>query len=153
MSAVLKPVPWVEPMGEEHLQAVFAIEQRIYEFPWTLGNLRDSIRAGYSCRILRDQHEIIGYAVMMLAAEEAHLLNLSISDAQWRRGHGSRLLQHLIALARDYGARELFLEVRPSNAPGQRLYARHGFSQTGTRRDYYPSPGGREDALILSLTL
>lgn len=153
MSAVPRTQPEFEPMREGDLVSVLAIEQRIYAFPWTPGNFRDAIRAGYSCWICRSRDGVIGYAVLMLAAGEAHLLNLSIDSPLQRRGHGARLLEHLVGIAREYGARILFLEVRPSNAAGLELYARRGFQQIGLRRDYYPAPGGRENALVLALEL
>jgi ribosomal-protein-alanine N-acetyltransferase len=151
MSAVLQPWQGFEPMGESDLEPVIEIEQRIYPFPWTLGNFRDSISAGYSCWVCRGGEGLLGYAVLMLGAGEAHLLNLTIDSPFQRRGHGSRLLRHLVRTARDYGARVLFLEVRPSNAAGLELYARHGFCQIGVRRDYYPAQGGREHALVFAL--
>ena len=151
MSAVLQPQQEFVPMGEGDLEAVIEIEQRIYAFPWTLGNFSDSLRAGYSCWVGRSGEGLLGYAVMMLAAAEAHLLNLTIDSAFHRRGHGSRLLRHLIGGARDNGAHILFLEVRPSNGTGLELYARHGLRQIGVRRDYYPAEGGRENALVLAL--
>ena len=138
-------------MGESDLDPVVEIEQRIYAFPWTRGNFRDSIRAGYSCWVCRSGADLLGYAVLMLAAGEAHLLNLTIDSKFQRRGHGSRLLRHLMRTARDYGARVLFLEVRPSNVAGLELYARHGFRRIGVRRDYYPARGGRENALVFAL--
>jgi ribosomal-protein-alanine N-acetyltransferase len=153
VSAVLLPQLRVQPLADGDLEAVLAIESGIYEFPWTLGNFRDSMRAGYSCWALYEDQRLIGYAVLMLAAGEGHLLNLSIAAAAQRRGHGARLLGHLVRVARDYGARVLFLEVRPSNAPAQRLYAAHGFHQIGVRRGYYPARDGREDAIVLSLPL
>lgn len=153
MSAVLKPVIELRPMRADELPAVMAIENAIYAFPWTLGNFRDSLAAGYHCAAYLRDGGLIGYAVLMLASGEAHLLNLSIAAACQRRGYGSALLRHLCASARQQGARLMFLEVRPSNAGGLRLYERHGFRRVGLRRDYYPAPGGREDALILSLPL
>jgi len=151
MSAVLQAQQGFEPMGERDLDPVIEIEQCIYAFPWTRGNFRDSIRAGYSCWVCRSGADLLGYAVLMLAAGEAHLLNLTIDSKFQRRGHGSRLLRHLMRTARDYGARVLFLEVRPSNVAGLELYARHGFRQIGVRRDYYPAQAGRESALVLAL--
>jgi len=153
MSAVLEPVIELRPMVEADLPAVMAIETEIYAFPWTQGNFRDSIAAGYSCRAYVRDGELIGYGVVMLAADEAHLLNLSVAAAGQKQGHGSRLLQRLCELARRCGARLILLEVRPSNLAGQRLYERHGFQRVGLRRDYYPAPYGREDALIFSLPL
>lgn len=153
MSAVLREQLHIQPLAEADLETLLAIERDLYEFPWTLGNFRDSLSAGYSCWALFEDRRLIGYAVMMLAAGEAHLLNLSIAAKAQRRGMGARLLGHVVAVAREYGARVLFLEVRPSNLPGQRLYAAHGFHQIGVRRGYYPARDGREDALVLSLPL
>jgi ribosomal-protein-alanine N-acetyltransferase len=153
VSAVFVPEPWIQPLAERELEIVTAIEGDLYEFPWTLGNFRDSLAAGYSCWAYRSQHGLIGYAVMMLGVDEAHVLNLSIAAPLQRRGHGGRLLTHLMQVARDYDARTIFLEVRPSNATARRLYAKRGFAQVGVRKGYYPAVDGREDALILSLAL
>jgi len=153
MSAVLRSHPEFRPMREGDLASVIGIEQRSYDFPWTLGNFRDSLRAGYSCWTCRSHEGLIGYAVLMLAAGEAHLLNLTIDTYFHRQGHGTRLLEHVVSTARQYGARILLLEVRPSNAAGLELYARHGFRQIGVRRDYYPAQDGRESALVLALEL
>ncbi len=153
MSAVLKPVIELRPMDEADLPALMAIENAIYAFPWTLGNFRDSLAAGYDCSAYVRNGNLIGYAVVMLASDEAHLLNLGIAAGCQRQGHGSRLLQRLCEAARGQGARRIFLEVRPSNAAGLQLYARHGFQRIGLRREYYPALAGREDALIFSLPL
>ena len=153
MSAVLKPEIELRPMTGADLPAVLAIEAAIYPFPWTQGNFRDSLAAGYSSWTYVRDGELSGYGVMMLAADEGHLLNLSIPAGCQRQGHGSELLRHLCEVARGQGARLIFLEVRPSNAAGLRLYARHGFERVGLRRDYYPAPHGREDALIFSLSI
>jgi [ribosomal protein S18]-alanine N-acetyltransferase len=153
MSAVLQPLPELRPMTAGDVDAVVAIERTIYEFPWTAGNFHDSLAAGYSCWIYSSGSAPIGYAVVMVAADEAHLLNLSIAASWQRKGHGARLLALLLDTARGYGAAKLFLEVRPSNAAGQRLYAGHGFRRVGRRRNYYPARDGREDAIILSYEL
>ena len=153
MSAVLRYEPEFAPMRESDLRAVLEIEESIYEFPWTLGNFRDSLRAGYACWVYREGNRLIGYAVLLLAAGEGHLLNLSVAGNAQRRGHGRNLLHHLVRVAREHKAKVLFLEVRPTNQVGQRLYAGYGFRQIGVRRGYYPARKGREDALVLALDL
>jgi len=140
-------------MRERDLDEVLAIESAIYTHPWTRGNFADSLRAGYECRTLRLGAELIGYFVLMAAAGEAHLLNLSIAAARQRTGHGSGLLREAMALARRQGAKSLFLEVRPSNRAAQALYTRFGFRKVAVRRGYYPAHAGREDALVLTLPL
>ena len=140
-------------MREQDLDEVMAIESAIYTHPWTLGNFADSLRAGYDCWTYRINGELAGYFILMAAAGEAHLLNLSIAARHQRRGHGSALLREATALARRRGAHNVFLEVRPSNRAAQDLYTRFGFRRIAVRRDYYPAEFGREDALVFSLVL
>ncbi|HEX9183158.1 MAG TPA: ribosomal protein S18-alanine N-acetyltransferase [Burkholderiales bacterium] len=153
MSAVLKDEPQLAAMTEADLDAVLAIENAIYTHPWTRGNFTDSLRAGYCCRTWRRGGELIGYFVVLAAAGEAHLLNLSIAATVQRRGHGAALLREAMRLARELGARHMYLEVRPSNQAGQALYGRFGFKRIAVRRGYYPATSGREDALVLSSPL
>ena len=153
MSAVLKSVPLLAAMREQDLAEVMAIEDAIYTHPWTRGNFADSLVAGYECRTWRLDGELLGYFVLMVAAGEAHLLNLSIAPACQRRGHGSALLREAMRVAREDGAKKVFLEVRPSNLAGKALYERFGFRKIALRRGYYPAQGGREDALVLSCAL
>lgn len=153
MSAVLKDIPSLEPMREDDLAEVMAIEKTIYTHPWSQGNFADSLRAGYECRTWRLNGELVGYFVLMAAADEAHLLNLSIAEPHQRRGHGAALLTEAASLARRLGAKNVFLEVRPSNRAAQGLYTRFGFRKVAVRKGYYPAHSGREDALVLTLAL
>lgn len=153
MSAVLNQISRFRPMSFNDLEAVAAIEQTIYSFPWSLGNFRDSLHAGYSCWINEIDGEVVGYAVMMLAAGEAQLLNLGIAGPWQRLGLGRRFLQNMIKVARDYRASSMLLEVRPSNMAARRLYLDTGFQETALRKHYYPAHDGREDAVLMELPL
>ena len=153
MSAVLRDAPRFEPMREEELAAVLVIENAIYEHPWTCGNFADSLRAGYECWTYRVGGRLIGYFVLIVAAGEAHLLNLSVAAESQRRGHGGALLAESIRISRQSGARNLYLEVRPSNRAAQALYLHFGFQHIALRRGYYPAGTQREDALVFALTL
>ena len=153
MSAVLKDVPRLFIMSQSDLDEVLEIENALYTHPWTRGNFSDSLRAAYDCRTWRLEGGLLGYFILMAAAGEAHLLNLSIAERHQRRGHGSALLREAAAIARRRGAKDMFLEVRPSNRAAQGLYTRFGFRKVAVRRDYYPAHFGREDALVLSLSL
>lgn len=137
----------------DDIDAVLAIEQRIYAFPWSRGNFVDSLASGYSAWLMRDEGEMLGYAVMTLVVDEAQLLNISIVAERQRAGFGSLLLEYLFDVARSQGALRMFLEVRPSNDSGLALYRRYGFAQVGMRADYYPAQQGREVALVLAKDL
>lgn len=155
MSAVLhQPAERIAPMLPHDVAEVLAIEQAAYEFPWTHGNFIDSLRAGHSAWTMRDAGgRLIAYAVVMIALDEAHLLNLTVAPACQRFGFGWRLLDAMAENARSYGARTMLLEVRPSNPAAQKMYARYGFVRIGTRRGYYPAREGREDAIVMRVAL
>lgn len=153
MNAVLDTMPRYRRMTHDDLDAVMAIENAVYPHPWTRGNFRDSLDAGYHCWIMECGGTIAGYSVVMIAAGEAHLLNLSIAGVWQRRGLGSELLRFIMKLARDFAAERILLEVRPSNDPGRALYASAGFREIGRRRGYYPDGAAREDALVLEYLL
>jgi ribosomal-protein-alanine N-acetyltransferase len=153
MSAQLDTLPRYRRMSAVDLDAVTAIEQAAYSHPWTRGHFSDSLEAGYHCWVLECGGKIAGYTVVMIAAEEAHLLNLSIAVPWQRRGLGRQLLDFVVKLARDYRARRILLEVRPSNEAARRLYAAAGFCEIARRRDYYPAGEQREDAIVLQRVL
>ncbi len=142
------------PLERGRIDAVMRLERAVYPFPWTGGNFEDALRSGYSAwTLVADDDTLIGYAVAMLAVDEAHLLNLAV-DPRWQRhGHGWRLLDWMARTMHEYGARSLLLEVRPSNSGAQQLYRRYGFVQIGTRRGYYPAGQGREDAIVMRVAL
>jgi ribosomal-protein-alanine N-acetyltransferase len=139
-------------MQAEGLEQVLQIEQRVYPFPWTLGILRDCLKVGYCCWVVTVDQQIVGYGVMSVVVDECHLLNICIDPGWQRLGLGRRLVERLLQLGRQHGAEAAYLEVRESNRPARRLYRQIGFVEVGQRRDYYPAIGGREDALLLTLS-
>jgi [ribosomal protein S18]-alanine N-acetyltransferase len=155
MSAVARPQrEWFEPMTVGSIEDVHAVEVQIYPFPWTRGNFHDALRAGNVAWVLRtDNQTVIAYCILLMAIDEAHLLNLSVAQHWQRSGYGWKTLEWAARCAREYGARTMLLEVRPSNAAALSLYSRYGFQQIGVRRGYYPAHHEREDALVMRLTL
>lgn len=143
----------IVPMSGADLDQVLALERSIYPFPWTRGNFTDSLDSGYSAWLARSSERIDGYALMLLAADEAQLLNISVAPARQRAGVGASLFVHLRGVAEAAGSRRMFLEVRRSNAQAQAFYRQRGFQQIGERRGYYPAVDSREDALVMELSL
>ena len=141
------------PMTEADLDAIMEIEPHIYSHPWSRGNFSDSLISGYSAWVLLDGAKIIGYALMMMVLDEAHLLNLSVAKAYQKQGLGRLLLEHMIAIAKKHAAANMFLEVRPSNISAIALYENIGFNEMAVRRGYYPAHNGREDAVLMGLAL
>ena len=153
MSAQLDQLLRFRPMRESDLDRVGEIEPTLYTHPWTRGNFKDSIEAGYSCRVIESGGELAGYGVLMVGVREAHLLNLSVAIPWQRKGFGRALLMHFIDVARRGEADQIFLEVRPSNLAARALYADLRFREISVRRGYYPASAGREDAILMGYAL
>ena len=155
MSAVFKAVEaQFEPLTEARLDEVVAIEQQVYEHPWTRGNFVESLRSGYQAQMLRAGTVVLGYFVAMKGVDEVHLLNITVAPAYQQQGWGRVILDAVATWSRGQGAQWLWLEVRASNVRAQRIYEQHGYRRVGERRSYYPaSHGRREDAVVMSLKL
>lgn len=153
MSAVPIPQIHYRRMRTPDLAEVAALEKSLYAFPWSIGNFRDSVNAGYDCWTVTHGEAVIGYAILMIALDEAHLLNVAIASEWQGQGIGSAFLDHMIGVARSASCQIVYLEVRPSNVAARHLYRRLGFQQIAIRPDYYPAVSGREDALFLGLAL
>lgn len=153
MSAQLDSVIRYRRIGEVDLERVLAIESVVHSHPWTRGNFADSIAAGYECWMAECDGRCIGYLVLIVAADEAHLLNLSVAREWQRQGIGAQLTTWVLRLAREQRAQTIYLEVRPSNTAARALYERCGFVEVGMRRDYYPALNGRENAIVMELRL
>ena len=143
----------VSVMTLAEVAAVGAMEQRNYDFPWNVRIFRDCVRSGYACLLAHQAERHVGYAIVQMAADEAHLLNLCIDRPWQHRGLARELLEWVIESVTRKQARTLYLEVRPSNPRAVRLYQRAGFNEIGTRAGYYDAVNGREDALVMALTL
>ena len=153
MSAV--PIPQIQyrRMRAADLSEVAYLEKSLYAFPWSLGNFRDSVNAGYDCWTVAHGETVIGYAILMIALDEAHLLNFAIASEWQNQGIGRDFLRHMVDIARAAACQIVYLEVRPSNLAARHLYRALGFQQIAIRPEYYPGASGREDALFLGLTL
>jgi ribosomal-protein-alanine N-acetyltransferase len=143
----------LRPMRPDDIEAVLDIELEAYAFPWTRGIFQDCLRANYPAWVLERGDGIIGYGMISVAADEAHVLNVCAAPHVQGQGYGRRLLRALLNLARSHGAQRVFLEVRPSNMTAIALYHAEGFNEIGRRPRYYPARSGREDAIVMAKEL
>lgn len=136
----------------EELDLLYEIELASYSNPWPLDAFRRELKLPFS-RILAarnpspDAPPLLGYCVLWVIREEAHILNLAVHPEARRQGVASALLRSALDAARGQGAKILYLEVRRSNVAAQRLYEGFDFRQVGVRPRYYED--NREDALVM----
>ncbi len=153
ITPMAEPPVAMRKMNHEDLSLVSDIERRSYDFPWSHGVFRDCLLAGYQCRVLERGGRVAGYAIISIAAGEAHILNLCVDPAHRAHGYGEMLLDEILGVAREAEVEKIFLEVRPSNDTAIRLYRKKGFHQVARRPEYYQSHDGREDAAVLAKKL
>jgi [ribosomal protein S18]-alanine N-acetyltransferase len=158
LAAAIAPAPEIvwRPMRDTDIAGVAAIEAAAHLAPWTSGNFRDALAAGYGATVGEANGSIVAYGVLMFAPGEAQLLNLTVVDLLRRRGIGRALLRRFIADAAALGADQCFLEVRASNIAAINLYSAEGFAPVARRAGYYPAAQTgdvREDALVLRRAL
>ena len=141
------------PWRERDLDAVCEIERRTFPLPWTREQFRDLLAhpAGLGWIAARGDGRVVAYAIGWVAADEAELADLAVSEELRNQGIGAVLVRAFAHEAGVRGARRLYLEVRVSNEGAQRFYARLGFGVVGRRTAYYRNP--REDGLAMALDL
>ena len=137
-------------MTLDDVDAVMLLENEVYQFPWTDRIFMDCIRVGYDCWLALLENRVVAHAVISVAAGESHILNLSVTEDHQGKGIGKQFIQFLLNIAYNKRAQIMMLEVRPSNVRAIKCYNSAGFNEIGSRKDYYPSPNGKEDALLFA---
>ena len=135
------------------IPGVAAVEKASYQFPWSEGIFRDCLRVGYLCRVAECDGEVVAYGIVAMGAGEAHVLNICVGELVRGRGIGRQMLMLLLERSSQAGMQDVFLEVRPTNMHAIALYQSVGFIEVGRRRGYYQAVDGREDALVLKLSI
>lgn len=133
-----------------HLPAIQAIEQEVFVDPWPASGFLEIASLSDRNWVVAAGGEVAAYLITQWVADEIHILNIAVAPARQRRGMGGRLLEFLIAHGRDAGMRDIYLEVRPSNAAALAMYEHRGFDRLALRKCYYPNG---EDALVMHLQI
>ena len=95
--------------------------------------------------------EVVAVIQWRLVLPEAEVLDVAVAQAHRHRGHASFLLGRFLEFVTKTGVREVFLEVRESNAAAIALYSKFAFEISGRRPNYYRNP--EEAALLLKRKL
>ena len=138
----------VSPMRRRHLPEVLAIEAQVYPRPWSSRLFEDELeRSGRGYLVARLGPTVVGYAGLLMIADDGHVATIAVDPAWQRHGVARSLLIELIRGAIVLGANQLTLEVRVTNRGAQDLYRSLGFAPGGARKAYYADNG--EDALVM----
>ena len=143
----------IVPMTADHLDALEQLERTCFSRPWSRKMLAEELDNECAAFLVAEDAatgEVIGYAGLLVAADEGYITNVAVRPDCRRQGIAGKLLQVFLDFAKGNHLAFLTLEVRPSNAAAIALYTRFGFREAGRRRNYYDLP--KEDALILTRT-
>jgi ribosomal-protein-alanine N-acetyltransferase len=140
----------IEPMRKKHVPSILPIERVSYPKPWSehvfASELQLAARGERCYLVALEDNDVVAYAGMLYAVDEAHVTNIAAAPAHQRRGLATRLLAELSWIAIEHGSTAMTLEVRVSNTAAQSLYAKFGFTPAGVRQRYYENT---EDAIVM----
>lgn len=138
----------IRDMLASDIAEVIAIERSAFTDAWTAGVFAEELDAPRRALLVAEEEGVIvGYAVIMVVEEEAHLMNLAVSAGRRGGGVGRALARSAFERAAGLGAARVTLEVRPGNDAAIRLYESMGLRSVGRRPGYYLDTG--EDAVIM----
>ena len=100
--------------------------------------------------VARIDNEIVGFAGIWIAIDEAHITNIVTKKSYRKQGIGKVLLENLITLSNSLNLNSITLEVRESNIPAIKLYEKFDFKNLGIRKNYYENT---ENAIIMTKML
>lgn len=143
----------IRNMTAQDIDSIFEIEKQAYPFPWSKSLFEQAVQSTKYCVVLELNNKIAGYGIISFVVGEAELLNLCIAPALQGKGLANKLLTHLLEYAANIDNHEMFLEVRVSNTAAIHLYDKIGFNEIGRRKNYYPTVGGKEDAILMAAPL
>jgi len=136
---------------------VAQIAKEAMAYPWSEAVFSDCMKADYCGWIISDdamvERKTLGFLIVLDQMEERQLLNVCVLPQYQRHGYGRQLLEYMIEHARSKSLARISLEVRESNTKAISIYHAMGFVDVGLRKNYYPTRLGREDALIMVLTV
>ena len=136
---------------QQDLNAILAIEERIFSTPWSQQKLLDSFEnSNTHMQLILHNEKIAGYLITLNSLDFSDILTLAITPEFQRQGLGFKLLDDLQQRLKLCNIRTIFLEVRVSNVVAICFYQKYGFKLIDTREKYYSN---LEDAKILRLLI
>lgn len=138
----------IRPMELSDLDRVLVIENASFALPFSKKLFKNFLGQGsvFSIVVTIDC-QIVGYAMYTFVADESEILNIAVEEGRRQGGLGAALMKYLLKHVTGLNAKEVFLEVRPSNSAARNFYKKFDFLQVGIRKGYYHDTN--EDALVL----
>lgn len=143
-------MPRVIPLAQASFADIEHIEQACFQPPWSVAtlNLYTGNPENLCLGIVSDER-LLGFAIFSRFETEAELLQIAVAEDCRGQGIASQLLSAAHVQLEQRGVTDILLEVNATNAPAITLYKKHDYRQDGCRKNYYVTPQGRQDALLM----
>lgn len=139
----------VRPIEPKDIPAVHNIEWECFSDSWSEKTFQSTMNEkGHSLFVAEEDGDVIGYGVTRQVLDECEILRIAVKKDSRKKGAGNLLMGFMINSAVSNGAQLFFLEVREHNIPAIALYRKHGFIESGLRKEYYKDPV--ESAVLMS---
>lgn len=150
-------------MQDADISWVLSVEQRAYDFPWSLKGFENSLEQGLNYVFYSSDGQALGYCCILPVLDEAHVLNICVAPEFQGRGVARAAFLKVLEKLKGAAYSVALLEVRASNEPAAKLYQSLGFSKDGVRKGYYRANvwneelmelvEEREDAILMSFAI
>lgn len=140
----------IRPAHTDDCPALAEIDRAGNPSPWSAEQFAATLAEPYShIQVAEQNGQVAAFIVWQTVFEDSELHLIATAPAARRQGLAAALMETWLAAGSQNQVERYFLEVRAGNTPAQQLYRQYGFQETARRRDYYPLPSGREDAVIM----
>lgn len=141
----------IRPMRQEDVPQVAELENKIFSRPWSAESFEKALTYPEQILLVAEGTAILGYSILFAAADQADVSNIAVDPDHRGQKIGDALMKEMLNQAANRGVKEVFLEVRVSNAPAIGLYQKYGFERIGVRKGYYEDP--KEDAHLMKMDI
>ena len=129
--------------GPGDLELIAGLEAEVFaEDPWTPYMIAEELSSPASRYWVAtdDAGDVVGYGGVKVGGDQADVMTIGVRAHARGAGVGATILDALMAWSHEAGAREIFLDVRPSNEGAIALYKSRGFVEIGRRPRYFRNP-------------
>jgi ribosomal-protein-alanine acetyltransferase len=140
---------------EADLEQIMQIEKACFaNDAWSKSNMKSELLAPHTTYVVAEEsNSLIGYAGLskLPTTTSSDIQTIAVSESHRGLGVGRKLMESLLAFAKEQKAKEVFLEVREDKPTPQSLYSSLGFRAIDRRENYYQPDGVA--AIVMRLDL
>ena len=127
----------IMPMNLSHVSQIAELEKLCFSDPWSERSIASEIENSLSLWLVSEEDGVVlGYVGSQSVAPESDMMNLAVAPQARNRGIAQALVCALIEELKAQKMESLTLEVRVSNEPAIKLYAKLGFEIIGRRHSF-----------------